>query len=260
MRNTFRGLVYAFKRHGFCSQSELISAIISSLVFGFILSFRMWGDVETFEVTLGIYNWLMFSIFSLFAIFSMIFGYKLMAYEMGYLAEYQSWKIGLTLNTFLCFLTNGFAVFLTFGGFDLKRNEGTQIGKNAWGVLYIEKSFLVFWSFFTLVVYTILVKMIFPLKIAISMTTTAYIIAIWTLFPMDLIMKFFFREAPNSNGTCLFFGSKSFAVFTIIFLIFSGILNYYFSAFWPLVISIIISAFCYFVFYMFLDPTKKLYK
>lgn len=258
MRQSFRGLVYSMRKYGLCSKSEWLSVLFSSIIFGFIFSFRMWGEV--FDPVLGIYNWFMYSLFSALAILSMIFGYKVMAHEMGYLAEFKVWKTGLILNTFICFLTNGLAIFLTPGGFELKRNEGTQVGKFKWGILYTEKAFLVFWGFFSLVLYTMLVKLIFPLKLAVGMTTTAYVIALWSLAPIDIVFKFFFKEAPNSNGTCLIAGPKTFALFVIVFLGISAGLNYILPAFWPMIVALILGLMFYVIFYGFYDPKKKLYK
>lgn len=259
MRQSFRGLVHSVRRYGICTRKEAWSVFITSVVFGFILSFRMWGD--TFDPWLGVYNWTMFSIFSALGILSMMFGQKVMAYEMGYFVDYTHWKVGLTVNTFICFITNGFAVFLTMGGFHVRRNEGTQIGKNNWGILYLERAFIVFWGFFSLVLYTVLVKMIFPEGLAQPMTTTAYIIALWSLAPIDIVFKFFFREAPNSNGTCLFASRKlAFSLFTLVFLGISALTNYYFTAFWPVLLALILATVAYVVFYVFLDPTKRLYK
>jgi len=253
---TISDVIHAYKKFGHYKKQEWISIILSSLIFGFIFSFKMWGD-ESFDLFIGLYNLTLFSIFSLFSILIMNFGYKFMALKFGYKTEYKVWRGGLIINLVMSFLTNGAAIFLTPGSFHISRNEGLMVGKTHFGIEFKEKSFLVFWSFFAVVVYVLFAKMLLPLKLAKAIATTSYIIAFWSLIPIDLILIKFVKNQPASYGTTILWPMWSFAIFIVCFIFISAFLTFRVDAFWPLLISLLISLSIYFLFYFWFDPRKQ---
>jgi len=261
MKQSLSSVVHAYRKFGHYKKHEWIDIILSSIVFGFVFSFKMWGD-ETFNLFIGLYNWSLFSLFSFFSILVLNFGYKFMALKFGYNTEYKVWKKGLFLNLLVSFLTNGAAIFLIPGSFNISRNEALMSGKLHFGIEFKEKAFLVFWSFFALVVYVLLAKMFFPLNVAKAIATTSFIIAFWMLIPMDLLLIKMVKDFPPSYGTSILWSMWSFAIFVVSFLVISALLVFKLTSFWPLLISLLISIFIYFLFYLWFDPRKgnRVYK
>ncbi len=256
MKSTFNSLVHGFIRYGKFSSKEILDMALISFAFGFIFSFRLWGDETTFSLAIGLYNLILFSLFSLFAILAMQFGIRFMAVDLGYTSKLEIWKLGMGFNLFICFLTNGLSIFLTPPGFELKRNLSMEVGKYNKGLVRVERAYLVFWGFFTLVLYTVLIKLIFPMKLAEEMTKVAYVIAIWTLFPLDFALKFFYKDAPISNGTTLLYGVKcyrAFSIFTITFLVMSAILSFTLDGISALCIGLAISLIVFWASRIFYD-------
>lgn len=261
MRHTFRSLVVGYKRLGSFSFKEYIQLMVTSFVAGFIFSFRKWGDASgNWDLGIGIYHVFIYTLFSFLALFIMQFSIRFMAVMMGYKPSYSYWKLGLATNLFITFLTNGAAIFILPGGFDIQKVDAMQIGKFKRGILMRERGYLVFWGFFGLVVYTLLIKAIMPFAFAKEMIIVAYVIALWSLFPIDLLARIYMKDCPISNGSSLFFTNPNvFGVFAVSFLLLSGFFTIFLSAIWPLILSIIVSFIIYVIFYTFYDPSRKMW-
>jgi hypothetical protein len=265
MFQSIRGIVQDFRRYGKFSWSEIFHMLITSAIFGFILSFRKWGVGVEFSVSIGVYNWMLFFILSFIPILAMHFGHRLMAVHLGYVPKYKPWGIGLGFNLILTFISNGALWFLSPGGFENKPHEGLQLGKFRIGSVHRDKAYIAFFGLFTVLLYMIVVKAL-PLSVLTKTDaiTTAFAIGLWSLFPLDLIFKIIKKDTPNSNGTILIFGSKAFLAFSLCFIGVSFITIAHSSKFLTDIISIIIAMFLAIIMYVlwivFFDPKKLLAK
>ena len=84
-------------------------------------------------------------------------------------------------------------------------------------------------------------------SICFTSSSVAFLIALWSLAPIDIVLKRFFVEAPNSNGTALLWPQWSFAIFVGVFLGLAALLNYYLAAFWPLIVALVLGLVVYFI-------------
>lgn len=263
MRRSVRSTVIDFRKYGFFSKREWLNIAITSVVFGFIFSFRRWGT-ESFDAGQGIFYWTIFTLFSLFALLVMHFGHRLACVHFGYTSEYSSWKTGLFTNLFLCFITNGWFIFLTPGGFITKDNPGIRVGGFFKGTSFHEKAYIVFFGLFWLVIYAGLIKLL-PIdpEYVREMSKVAYIIGAYSLLPLDLFAAIFHRSVtferisiPPSNGSYLFFGDRGFAVFTLVFFGISYIANTFLSLVLGFLLSMLFATIAYAIWILFIDPNK----
>lgn len=260
MKQTLSGLVRSYRRYCKCDKTQYLHWLATSLVIGFIFSFNLWG-INSFNAMIGFGNWIKFSIYVFLALFSLDFGIRLGAVAFGYAPKYSNWKLGLFFSIFLVFVTNGGLFILSPGGFHFKPVEGLQIGKFKKGFVRKDMSYIIFLGFFFLVLYTALIKKFFP-SIATEAIPVAFFIAFWSLFPYDLVLKYFIKECPISNFSYLVASTNSlFSFFTIIFLLLSfaliSIPN--FGGFITIFISIFIALIVFIVSYIYgYDPQKSL--
>lgn len=265
MHHSIRSLFSAYRRYGVLDNKEFLYIILTSIVFGFIFGFRKWGDsAGNYDPLQGISNWVFYSIFSFLGIFIMQVGIRMSAIEKGYKPTYVPWHSGWISNLFIAFLTNGFAIFLSPGGFELRRIPGMQMGKQFQGVVYADRSTAVFWGFFAISIYSALVKLIFGEFLnaevfAVEMVLVAYIIALWSLFPIDIPLKIFMKNIPISNGSSLFHGGWSKAVGAITYLVLSFVFLFIFSGLVSIILAGLFAAIAYVVFFLFADPQKQVY-
>jgi len=258
MRHTLRSLVSANRRFGKWSKDQLISLLITSVVFGFIFSFRMWGGPDgNWDALIGILNWFSYSVFSFISIFIMHFGIRFAAIEMGYTPEYKKWNLGLLFSVSLIFLTNGFAPIIFPGGYHVKTTKGMQIGKFFKGLIYRDFGYIVFWGFFSLVLYSLLVRIFLPIEISAPIISISFAIAFWSLFPVDIFARIYSKACPISNGTYLFFCIPwAFGIFTVAFLILSWFFIIVVGSFIAIFLSLFFAIIIYFIFYLIYDPTS----
>jgi len=237
---TIRSALSKYKRFGQFTYSELFELLLTSITFGFILSFNKWGN-ETFNAEIGFRNLIGYSAISLLAMLIMIFGSKFAAVQFGFESKYKLWKTGLGISFLACVLTNGIPIILTTGGLVLKSHEGLQTGKFFRGPVRKHRSHIAFFGIFSLVIYATIIK---SLKFLPESTTKIIInysllIGAFSLIPFDLLFVTVQKKIPNSNG-CYIIGSNiSRYIFVWVFLISSWLLIW-FVGFWSLIIGIIL--------------------
>ncbi|MGM5483318.1 MAG: hypothetical protein ACQER9_00185 [Nanobdellota archaeon] len=259
MRFTYNSFLSGFRKFGNFSFKELLRMIIVSIVFGFIFSFRKWGE-NSYNPLAGLTNWFIFSVFSFLTLFFMLLGGKFASIRFGYRLDYRMWKLGLVTNVFITFITNGFSVFLLPGGFDLKMIESLQLGKYIHGYSpYRKRAYIVFWSLFSMFFFVTMIKFFLPENLAFRIVLTSVVVSAWSLFPLEAVIFYFVKEFPPSFGSCLIMGPVSFTVFTVVFYIINVLILFFSSGIIPIFMSIILSALAFFVYITFISPAK-LYK
>ncbi len=108
---------YSCRQHFSCSSKEALHALVTSIVAGFVISFDDWG-AETVNVAAGIQNFILGTVFVLFALSIQIVAMKLVAVWKGYTVEYSMWKLGLLFSLLVTFLTNGIIPLFFTGSID----------------------------------------------------------------------------------------------------------------------------------------------
>jgi hypothetical protein len=256
MRQSLRGIIQDFLKYGLFSIKEIIYLIVTALIFGFIFSFRD-TSVETYTFARYISNIITFSLFSLAALTILQLGHRGMAVHLGYIPTYKPWGMGLGINVFLSFISTGYIVFLSPGGFELKEKEGLHIGKKFTGIVFKEKAYIVFFGLLALVIYSGILKLL-PMSEGLIRqgTIVALIIGAYSLLPIDLLFSIFHKKIPASNGTILLFGKRAFAVFTVVFFIAAFLSNIYLSIAWAFVFALALATLAYGIWTLFFDPNR----
>ncbi len=116
------------------SQTEFINLVISSIVIGFLFSFKLFSA----SFSTSILNWVGYSLLGLIALLIYIIAQKLIAKRFNVDVEYRIWNIkkiwftndlnfklpiGIILALILIFLTNGVFIFLAVGSFAVIRTH-----------------------------------------------------------------------------------------------------------------------------------------
>jgi hypothetical protein len=249
--------IHAFKRWGYFSWKEMFQLLITATVMGFVFSFGRYNLPSTpdqFNLAAGIFNFILFTLFSMLALLSMQYPARLMALKFGYIPKYQSWPTGIGISAILCVLTNGFPLYLNGGGIDLKKNEGLQLGYYWKGINMQKLGFIAFWGLFGLVFYTAIIAalpdwLINP-YIKKEMIVTSILIGISSLIPVDALFSVWQHNLPHSNGTLLLFGKWAFGVFTLTFVA-VGFSLIFFINIWALPIAIILGGIAWLAFRLF---------
>jgi len=111
-------------------QKELL---ISAILFGFILSFRMWGGKE-FDAWVGIKNLIIASIFILIVLIWHISWQKIFALNEGYRTHYHWWFPGILISLFIAFITYGYVPFLYPGHSYYEFMKRLRLGRFRYGI------------------------------------------------------------------------------------------------------------------------------
>lgn len=256
MRQSLRGTVRDFIRYGLFSGKELVYLILTALIFAFIFSFRD-PALESYTIAAYIYNMITYTIFSFAALAIMQLGHRFMAVHLGYIPEYKPWGLGLGINIFLAFISTGFIIFLSPGGFAVQKKQGMQVGKLFTGIVFREKSYIVFFGLLSLVLYSGLLKLL-PISefLIIQGTTVALIIGAYSLLPIDVLFSIFHKKIPQSNGAILMFGQRAFGIFTLVFFIGAFLINIYMSIAWSFLFAIALATLAYGIWILFFDPNR----
>jgi len=85
------------------SKREQKELIIASIIFGFILSFRMWGG-DAFSLSSGVKNWIIASVLVMFTSWWNIYVQKAFSLSQGYKTHHYWWFQGMLAGLVLTFL------------------------------------------------------------------------------------------------------------------------------------------------------------
>jgi len=112
---TFDDLKDKIKRYFKLSKEETKAVIISILVYGFIISFRQWGDPK-FQFFVGLGNLFTGILIITLTVVIHVFVQRISALHVGFRPEYKLWIYGILISLALCIVTNGRAWFLFLPG------------------------------------------------------------------------------------------------------------------------------------------------
>lgn len=120
---------YIKKKYYSFTIKEFKALLITAIVAGFVVSFRLWGSGSAADVAAGIGNLILGIIFAMIALYIHIWAQKLMAIKLGAVADYTFWKLGLFLGAIVTFLSNGFIPLFFTGALNCKGVPALRIGK-----------------------------------------------------------------------------------------------------------------------------------
>jgi hypothetical protein len=260
VKHTLSSLIHGYRRHASITGKEWLRILTIAIIFGFIFSFTLWNDPETpeiFNLIFGIFNWVLYSIFSFLGILAMHVPMRIMAYKMGYRMNLKQWNLGLILNLFFCFLSAGTIIFLTPPSANITTKINERVGYFSPGPQHREFGYLVFWGVFGTVLYSVLLKLILPFNLAIDLIMVGILISMWSFFPVDFVFKIFDKNTPISNGTYFILGMQTFIVFGVAFYVLSILSIFYLPRLWAIIIPLILAIIVYLIYYVFVMSNGK---
>lgn len=249
--------IHAYKKHGKFSATELKHLFITALIFGFIFSFRRWGDTSgNFNAIIGIQNIILFTLITMLTLAFMISVQKFMSIKIGFQTTYRMWGMGLVISLFFTFLTNGLPILLTPGGIDVKYKEAWQLGYFYKGPVLRKIGIVAFWGLVANVLLAALIT-ILPIETMLqrNLLLAIFLIGVFSLFPLDSLFAIWLPHLPHSNGTIFIQTATWIGIFATTFFI-AGWLSVYFLGLWSLLVAIIVSTFFLFLWKMFLAKNK----
>src|SRR3989344_3377601 len=223
--------------------NEVRDIIISILVAGFILSFRYWGGTE-FSWTIGFKNFLGMSLVAAFSILFVITATKIFGVMRYTEVVYKIWPFGLVFSLIFATFTNGWALVFFMGGFLYSKIGNLRIGELFQEIPLFTKSRIAsvvpFTHFFLAIFFKILIlsgkdTLLIRTGLIFNLLMAIYSVLIWVQFE-----RFFVRKQSNLNspGYDIWYCSRPWSIFMILFFILFSVLIYNTNIF----ISIIISA------------------
>lgn len=255
VKHTLNSLIHGYRRHARLTKPEWLRILVVSIIFGFIFSFTLWNDPNTpdiFNVFFGIFNWVLYSIFSALGLLAMHLPMRIMGYKMGYKLDFKQWNLGLIMNIFICLLSNGAFIFLTPPSANISTMKNQRLGYMAGGVQHRELGYLVFWGMFGTILYAVLLKLILPFKLASDLIIVGLLISAWSFLPLDFIFKIFDKKTPLSNGTYFILGMQTFIIFGLAFYIISLFSIFFLPKLWAIIIPLVLATIVYLVYYVFI--------
>ena len=235
-------MFYNIRKYYRFNGNEIKGIIISVLMIAFMLSFKNWGT-DAFDVTQGLFNFIG-------AVLIVALGYivhlslqRFYAFKLGYIAEYRYNIYGLVGGLILTFASNGYLFLLIPGHCIIKHMPRLRLGEFRYGMNM--------WEYAKIAaagpVGNILLAMFFKAfsflgsPLIDKAITINIILALFSLVPL-----------PGNDGLDIFFGSRFFYVFLVIFLVLISIGLLLLSGVWSFVLISLTASFIgltvYFIF------------
>ncbi len=240
------GYWYAVKRYFRFNPDEIKGLIITTLIFGFMLSFREWGT-EQFQLSTGLINFVNATLVAGLALLFRESIKRMFAIKKGYYLEYKVWIYGILFALILAFVTRGYVVILLPGAVILYHEAGLRIGR----FRYWTNTFDIF-----------LVSIMGPAANIVLAAIFKYLSYIWPANPLiakaitvNLLMAVFSGlPIPYTDGGNAFYGNRSLWALAYGTIIFSAILLYFLSSvFWAILAGVVMGFVCLIFWFMYVD-------
>ena len=233
-------------------QKELRDIAIVSVCFGFILSFRDWGGGESVQIAAGILNLVNASLVVFLSMALVLIAQKAFAIKRSHTVSFRAWYLGLAAGLFLGFLSSGFWPLLVPGGLLFSTVRTFKLGDKYEGnILHASRAYIAFLGPLT----HLLLAYLFSLLVWVGIDNYLVqkgillnvILGIITILPIPQIEAFFRpiskRSAAtiNLDGFYIFYHSRIFYVFALIFIILLAILLFQIPSILALLVAAIIA-------------------
>lgn len=240
-------MLYSMKKHLQFSKKEVRDILITGVVFGFILSFRLWGG-ENFNFKEGFINFLAFFVLSFLIIYLSKSVQKMVSIKLGYIATHKYSWMGLLVGLTLCFYTNGFIFILLPGSVVIEHVATLRLGKFRYGLNYKDLAKIAFAAPFVCLLIAILLK---PIYFATKIDF------IFKIIKMNLMLVVFsLLPIPSNDGMHLFRSSPKIWVFLMSTALVFSLLVFWNNLF-ALILSILAGLIMLFVFISQVEGSVK---
>ncbi|MBI4151544.1 hypothetical protein HY496_01125 [Candidatus Woesearchaeota archaeon] len=198
------------------SRTEIVPLILSTLLIGFIFSFRDWG-IESFDAVIGLRHFILVSMAAAISIFFRIACQKMFGLSQGYSAEFKVWWAGLLIMLLLSFLSLGRLPVILIGTVTASLMVKQRLGEFRYGFSYRDNALIALWG-----IYGNLIAALF-FAIGLHAVPESYFFGKGLL--LNLVMAFFsLLPFPQLDGLQIFFGSRPLYYLGIFLVVLAGVL------------------------------------
>lgn len=229
------------------TKEETRDLTIAIIILGLIFSFNEWG-IKTFDLVIGIKNLIRAIILCAIIILTQLCAEKIYGKKIGTFVFYQLWTIkpfgvlkhflktkiymGIIVPLLLSILSNGLIALPMVGGFSTKEAQIRRAGRRFSRLTEFEAAKIAFIGIITNLIFLILFKLLMLTNLPFFQKGM-YIAATITIVNMFPI--------PPLNGSKIFFGSRSFYILTLVFIIASVAFLYIFSVILSISLAILMA-------------------
>ena len=198
------------------SSSELLGLIVATLMSGFIISFRDWGD-ENVNLGIGIIHLSLAVLASGLAFFVKVSFQKIYALSQGYQAEFKVWWVGIAISLLITIISNGVVPFIIMGAVASTFMTRQRLGEMRYGYSYFQNGIIALHGIIGLLLLALfagIIVYLFPgIYLLEKIVIASLAMSLFSLLPL-----------PQLEGLTLFFGSRPIYYVSIVIVITIGIL------------------------------------
>jgi hypothetical protein len=222
------------KKYFSFTAKEMQQLAVSTLVLGFMFSFQEWG-VESFNLTYGVFSLFNASLVVLVALLVHIMAQKIYAVYKGYKAVYHWNTKALAIGLLIAFVSDGTLLIAVPGAVIVQLVERFRVGKRWGGSQKRDEAAICFVGPFANIILALIFKSLvssgFTNPLMEKLVLVSTMIAIFSILPI-----------PTLEGFTIFYHSRSWGIFSILFIIGVSTLMYTMGFWQALFTALIVSA------------------
>ena len=230
------------------SGQEILGMLVAIVVVAFIISFRDWGQGETFDLAFGLLNFVEALVIVALSFVVFDAGQRLWGLTINYRLRYKVWSVGLLIGLLVCFLTNGSIWLILPSGFLIEHLTAYRLGWFRYGINMYGQGVMALGGPVACLLLMIIIKMFsfaLPSLFVQKAIFFNFILVLTTMLPI-----------PPLVGSKVYFGSKMLYAFSMPAIISAAILlvldiNIFLAAFLAIFIGAILWITYYAVFEQF---------
>ena len=127
------------------SKQELVGLIVGMLVFGFIFSFRDWGE-EGFNLAVGLTHFITAALVAGISLLFRLSCQKIYGLAEGHKPEFKIWWTGMLISLILAFVTVGRVPLVLWGGAFTSFMVRQRLGEFRYGFSYWANGMVGYWG------------------------------------------------------------------------------------------------------------------
>jgi Zn-dependent protease len=209
-------LFHNIKQYFLLEKKEIKHLLITTVVLGFIFSFTEWG-VGEINIQIGLFSMFNASLVVLLSLLVRLAVQKIFAIYRGYKVQYASWPVGLAIAVLIVVILNGEQPFFAVPGvLAFSLIEQLRVGKPRQWKMLSDEALISFAGPFTNLIMAFIFKAI-AVSTGNPLASKLVLVNVW--FAIISILPI-----PKLDGFRIFYYSRTWSIFAIIFVIAASVL------------------------------------
>lgn len=248
-------MVYAerVREHFRFDRREITDLLLVSLFFGFLLSFKDWGFGEIADPKIGAINFVNGILVVFLSMTLTVMMQKLFALKVSHKVYFRAWYLGIAIGLYLGIVSSGSWLLLLPGGLLFRSVKLFKLGDKYEGhILHSSRAYIALIGPMThmllaYIFYTISNQGInnYLVDKAVSLNLILALITILPIPQIEAVFKFISNRlnyTVNLDGFYIFYHSRIFYLFALVFLLILGVLLYQVHVLFALLIAVILAS------------------